>query len=343
MKTNTRKETTLEAAKKLSAASVIAGMLVSPTASFAGPLDALKATVQQASSKVTELKNNVQAKVEDVKDKIEDLDGEELMEAVRSMITFVKQTQAGYQQFVGANKCGAGTPCATFRNGLRTMVESFIKLPQEMPFMEHVPPAVQQLEQVAKLIDFLPPPILFASQKVLGNAFDEIKYRMDMLRYAVSQAPRLPTMAELSDASAKTSALRTTSTTASDRTSTVRTNTVASDRSSTSVRTTTSSAATTSSQAADFPWCSRQLSGKAGQELVVKSLEHLGDFLWDLGDLMGDDKFFVSTGFSGKEIKDPAKPFLQIPAFMIKTFRQVLEIKIAATAAICEARGYQAQ
>lgn len=334
MKTSTHKEKNTGAVRNISAAAVIATMLVSPAAALANPLGALKSKVQQATARVTELKNNVHAKVESVKEKIEEMDGEgleQLMETVGSMLEYLKQAQAGYQQFVGADKCGASSPCGVFRTNLRKMIESFIKLPGEMPFVEHVPPAVHRLEQFAKVIDILPPPILFASEKVLGNAFEEIKYRLDMLRYAVSQAPRFPTMAELSDASA--------------RTSSVRTSTTASDKPGNPGRPNTSNAASASATPVDFPYCAALLDhGKPHVELVTKALEHVGDFLWDLADMMEESKTVVVNAVAGggTSVKNPAKGTTQLVGFVIKSIRQVAELKIAATASICAGKGYKA-
>lgn len=334
MKTTTHNDKHPGAARNISAAVMIATVLISPAASSAGPLDILKSKVQQATARVTELKNNVQAKVENVKEKIDELDGEgleQLMETVGSMLEYLKQAQAGYQQFVGTDRCGPSSPCGVFRGNLRNMIESVIKLPGEMPFVEHVPPAAQRLEQFAKVIDILPPPILFASEKVLGNAFEEINYRLAMLRYAASQAPRFPTMAELSAASA--------------RTSTVRTGTAASDRPSNPGRPNPSNAASTSATPVDFPYCAALLDhGKPHVELVTKALEHIGDFLWDLADMMEESKTVVVNAVAGggTSVKNPAKGTTQLVGFVIKSIRQIAELKIAATASICAAKGYKA-
>ena len=180
---------------------MIAGAVVGPSTASAGLAD----KIQQARGNVTELRNTVQGKVENIQEKIEDVDSEALEqvgEMVQSMFEFVKQIQAGYKEFVGADKCGTAS-CGVFRTQLRSLMQGFLALPSELQFVEHVPPAVRQLEQMVKLVDFLPPVILFASEKVLGNAFEEIRYRIELVRYAASQAPRLPTMDELSQASAR--------------------------------------------------------------------------------------------------------------------------------------------
>jgi hypothetical protein len=304
-----------KAVRTLTASALIASFVCIPTASSAGMRD----RVQQVRNDVTELKNKVQGKVDDVKDKVEDLNGEgleQLMETVASMVEYVKNAQAGYKDFVAAQKCAANSPCGTFRIGLRKMIESFINLPKEMPFMEHVPPAARQLEKIVKLVEFIPLPLLYASEKVLGNVFEDIQYRLELVKYAASQMPPLPTMTELNHASAYSSR-----------------------NSSVSSRSSSASSSTT------FPYCTAVLdTGKPHIELLAKSLEHLGDFLWDLADMMEENKTVVVNAVAGggTSVKNPVKENTQRIGFVIKTIRQVVELKVAATASICAAQGYKA-
>jgi len=301
--------------RSATAAALIASFVFIPANSSAG----LRDRVQQARSDVTELKNKVQGKLEDVKDKVEDLNGEgleQLMETVASMVEYVKNAQAGYKDFVGAQKCAANSPCGGYRAGLRKMIESFINLPKELPFMEHVPPAVRQLEKIVKLVEFIPLPLLYASEKVLGNVFEDIQYRLELVKYAAGQMPRLPTMTELNHASADSS------------------------RSSSTLSRSSSAPSSTT-----FPYCTAVLdTGKPHIELLAKSLEHLGDFLWDLADMMEENKTVVVNAVAGggTSVKNPVKENTQRIGFVIKTIRQVVELKVAATASICAAQGYKA-
>jgi len=309
-----------KAVRNVSVATLIAGMVVVPSTASAGLAD----KIQQVRGNVTELKNNVQKKVENVQDKIEDIDGdglEQIKDDIESMFRFIKQTQASYKEFVGADKCGVRSPCGVFRTELRSMIQSFVALPGELEFVEHVPPAVRQLEKMTKLVDFLPPPILFASETVLGNAFDEIRYRIELVRYAASQTPKLPTMDELSQASARSTA----------RVS-------SGDTNPTLARTTT-----TTEPDPSFPYCTKVLdTRKAGRELLTTVLEHLGDFVWDLADTMEDSKAGGTSPGVTSSWKNPSKATVQKAGLIIKGIRQVIEIKVAATAAICEKNGYKA-
>jgi hypothetical protein len=317
MKSSERNSKLFEVARRLSATSLIAAMLIVPANASAGPLAELKSRLQQTAANVTELKNNVQSKVDSIKDQVEGLDGEaleQLMETVGSMLQYVKQAQAGYQNFVGADRCGLSSPCGVFRGKLRKLIETFVALPKELPFVEQVPPAVRQLEVVAKLVDHMPAPILFGAEKVLGNVFEEIQYRLELVRFAASQAPRFPTMSELSRASTTMSAPRGTKTSNAE-------------------------------PVADFPYCTAILdTGEVHVELLAKSLEHVGDFLWDLADMMEENKTVVVNAVAGggTSVKNPAKGTTQLIGFVIKTIRQVVELKVAATASICALHGYKA-
>jgi hypothetical protein len=308
MKTSNPTAKINQAVRSVAAAALCAGLLLTPAISSAGLADRF----QQAHGKVTELKNKVSTKVDNVKEKIEALDSdglEQLMETVGSMLAYIKEEQAEYKSFVGSDKCGPSSPCAVFRGQFRKLIESFISLPKELHFIEAIPPAVRQLEKVARLIDRMPAPILYAGEKVLGNAFEELQYRLQLVRYAALQVPRFPTMAEIGHASASYS-------------------TKSSDRSS----------------ASQFPYCTALLdNGKAHVELLTKSLEHLGDFLWDLADMMEENKTVVVNAVAGggTSVKNPAKGTTQLIGFIIKTVRQVVELKVAATASICSLKGYQ--
>lgn len=325
MKTN--QSNVAKVVRILTASALIAGFVLMPGTSSAGLRD-----------KVTELKNKVQLKAEDVKEKIGELDSEgleQLMETVGSMLKYVKQGQADYKNFVGADKCGAHSPCGAFRSELRKLIESFIKLPQELPFIENVPPAVRQLEKLAKSVDIMPPPLLYASEKVLGNVFEELKYRLDVVRYAAAQVPRFPTMAELSHASAN-SPVRSASANQSFRSSAKDKNGKPAESNPTTEP--------VSEPDPSFPYCAALLdTGKPHVELLAKTIEHVGDFLWDLADMMEENKTVVVNAVAGggTSVKNPVKGTTQLVGFVIKSIRQVVEIKVAATASICALRGYK--
>jgi len=321
MKTINSDAKVAKAVRTMTASALIAGFVLMPGNSSAGLMD-----------KVTELKNKVQVKVENVKE-VSDLDGEnleEFLETVKSMVRFVKQSQADYKTFVGSDKCGASSPCGAFRADFRNLIESVMSLPQELHFIEHVPPAARKLGNVVKLLDVMPPPILYATEKVLGNAFEELQYRLELVRYAAGQLPRFPTMAQLSDASASSS-VRVTS---NDKGGSPNGGTPPSS---------TPPAAAAQEPIPEFPYCNALLNtGKPHIDLLAKTLEHVGDFLWDLADTMEDSKTVGVSPGATTSVKNPAKGTTQTIGFVIKTIRQVVEIKVAATASICAAKGYKA-
>jgi hypothetical protein len=310
-----------KAVRTLTASALIASFVLMPATSSAGLMD-----------KVTELKNKVQAKVENVKGKIDDLDGEnleEFLETVKSMVRFVKQSQADYKTFVG-DKCGASSPCGMFRTEFRKTIESFMSLPHQLHFIEHVPPAARKLGNVVKLIDIMPPPILYASEKVLGNAFEELQYRLELVRYAAAQVPRFPTMAELSDASVSSSVR----VTANDKGGSPNGGNRPSN---------TPPPAAAQEPFPEFPYCNALLNtGKPHIDLLAKTLEHVGDFVWDLADTMEDSKTVGVSPGATSSVKNPTKGMTQTVGLVIKSIRQVVEITVAATASICAQKGYKA-
>ena len=337
MKTLANNRKSSKAVRNTIAAGLIAGLVLGPSAASAGLAD----KIQQLRSNVTELKNTVQGKIENVKGKIEDMDGEgleQITETVQSLFQFMKQAQAGYKEFVGADNCGASSPCGVFRAELRNLIQSFIALPRELSFVEQVPPAVRQLEKMVPLVDILPPVVLFASEKVLGNAFEEMRYRLELVRYAASQMPQLPTMAELSRASADSATPRA-AVGASDQTGF------------TGKKNQKNPSAPNSQQPTDpeiepvpsFPYCTKILdTRKPARELFTKILEHLGDDVWDRADMMADTNTAGTAPGGTTSWKNPSKATVQLVGLVIKGIRQVVEIKVAATALICANHGYKA-
>ena len=315
-----------KAVRTLTASALFASFVLMPGTSSAGFMD-----------KVTELKNKVQVKVENVKEKIDDLDGEnleEFLETVKSMVRFVKQSQADYKTFVGSDKCGASSPCGAFRADFRKLIESVMSLPQELHFIEHVPTAARKLGNVVKLLDVMPPPILYATEKVLGNAFEELQYRLELVRYAAGQVPRFPTMAELSNASARSSVHTTVRVTGNDKGGSPNGGTPPSN---------TPPSAVAQEPIPEFPYCNALLNaGKPHVDLLAKTLEHVGDFLWDLADTMEDSKTVGVSPGATSSVKNPTKGTTQTVGLVIKSIRQVVEIKVAATASICALKGYKA-
>jgi len=323
MKTVEHNAKMIKVVRQFTVAAVIAGTALFPGEGSAGILDKAKAAVQQASGRVTELKNNVQAKVEGIQDKVEELDGEgleQVMETVGSMLQFVKHAQAGYKSFVGTEKCAASSPCGVFRAQLRNMIVSFVTLPQDLPFVETVPPAAKQLEEMARLVDHMPPPMLYAAEKVLGNMFDEVQYRLEVLQYAASKLPTMPSMSDLAQATADSSL-------ATSKSPATKSN--ANTRSSTSKK--------------DYPFCSKVLAdGKPHIDLVQVSLKAVHETISDVSGMMQNEQTFGITVLGGGTIsvKNPPKGALDAIVLVLKLYERKLGLKVAVINSVCAMAGY---
>lgn len=320
---NNKKITT--AARNLSAAALIAGTVCIPATGFASLFDAAKSRVAQARSQVTELKNDVQANVEEAKEKVEGLDTEGLEQAkemVASMLQYVKKIQAGYQDFAGTDhNCAPSSPCGAFRGQLRTMILSFANLPQELPFVESVPPAVKKLGEMARLVDQMPPPILYATEKVLGSMFDEIQYRLDVVRFAAGRIPQLPTMAELSQAAASPSSINPTATS------------------------TRSSSRSIGTPASGFSYCSTLLvTAKPHIELLLTSIKALHETMSDIAGMMPNEQTLGISFVGGVtvSIKNPPKGALDAIILITRIMERKLTLKMALTKSVCALAGYTA-
>ena len=327
MTTLKRNQKVTQVARKVTAAALIAGFVFAPATGSAGLLDNAKSRVQQAAGKVTELRNSVQAKVEDVKDKVEELDSdglEQTKEMVASMLEFVKKIQAGYKDFAGTDNCGQNSPCGAFRAKLRKMIVSFANLPQELPFVETIPPAVKQLEEMAQLVDHMPPPILYATEKVLGTMFDEVQYRLEVVRFAAAQVPQLPTMAELSQGAAYPSS--------GDRTAVNTKNSSPSTRSS-----------SRNSSGTGFPFCSALLdTSKPHIELLQASIKTMHETLSDIAAMMPNEQTLGVSFVGGVtvSIKNPPKGALDAIILIARTIERKLTLKMAVTKSVCALAGY---
>lgn len=287
----------------LSVASLITAFVLMPATGSAG----LKDRVQETRGKVTELKNKVQVKAETIQEKIEELDGEgkeQLMEMVTSMLKFVKHAQAGYKNFVGADKCGAGSPCGAFREQLRQMFLTFVNLPHDLPFVESIPPAVKQLKQFAQLLDHMPPPILYVTEKVLGNMFDEIQYRLEVVRYASAKLPTIPKMSELSYLTASSQL---------------------------------------GQQEYPFCKAVLE-TGKPHVELLLTSIKALHETISDIKSVLPNEQTVGITVMGGGtiSIKHPAKGGADMIVVLIKAIERGLTLRLALTKSVCAVAGYNA-
>lgn len=308
--------------RTVGAVALIASFVFMPATSSAGPRD----RAQEARTKVTELKNNVRAKVEDVKDQAEDLKGdaiEQLLAMVLPMIQFMKKQQEGYKTFVGTDDCGQGSPCDVFRKKMHTLIVSFITLPKELPFVESVPPAVRQLEELAKLVGYMPTPMLYAAEKVLSNAFDEIQYRLDMLRFAASKIPPIPTMSELSHSVANSQSMN------------------YAVASSNGTRT-TSSSRVNPTYPPDCPIIFEQ--GMPHIELLLTAIETVHETIKDTAEILPNEVTVGVTAVGGGaySVKHPAKGGLDVIILLIKTIERDLKLRLAIKKSTCAVSGYQA-
>ena len=313
MKALKQNATFTQTVRKSTAAALIAGLVLVPSVSSAGLLD----RAQQAKAKVTQLKNKVQAKAENIQDKAEDFKGEkieQLMEMVTSMLDFVRHEQQGYKNFVGGNKCGRNSPCAGFRTQLRETFETFVRLPEELPFVETTPPAIKQLAKIAKLVDHIPPPMLYVAEKVLGNMFDEIGYRLEVVQYAAAKLPSLPSMAELAQLTANSPQTKNTSTSQQSKSA--------------------------------YPFCSAVLdTGKPHIELLQTAINALHETISDVASVLPNEQTVGITVLGGGtvSIKHPAKGGLDVVVVVIKAIERKLTLRLALVKSVCSLSGYQGQ
>jgi hypothetical protein len=294
---------------------LLAGMLLTPGSSNAGLAD-----------KIVDLKSKVQDKVEIVKDKAADIKGdavEQIVEMVLPMIQFIKKQQEGYKDFTGVNNCGQGSPCAVFRQKISKMIVSFATLPEQLPFVETIPTAVKQLEELAQLVDYLPPTMLYAAEKTLAQSFDEIQFRLDMLRFAASNIPAIPTMAELSQSVASSQQVN-----------------YAAD-SSGGKRAKKSSAANPA-----YPANCALILDKAKPhiDLVLTAIKTVHEQIKDTADVLPNEVTVGVTAVAGGtySVKHPAKGGLDLVILVIKSIERDLTLRLAIHKSFCAALGYQA-
>lgn len=184
----------------LALAALVAGALALPASAQATPLALVKSRVDQTHNQVKKIKNDVADIVADLEEKRAELRKagiKELKDTIISILTYMRQAQAGYQDFVAPDNCGRNSECSAFRDKLHDAVLDFAELPASLPFVEQVPPAVEQLYESADLVDYIPPPVLYVSARSIESTLDEAMVLLEMLRSAAAKMPPLPTKSEL--------------------------------------------------------------------------------------------------------------------------------------------------
>ncbi len=165
------------------------------SAAPANPIEQVKNDVRKTVEKVTEIGNGVvriQGQVNQLVGNLHGEGAEQIKEVIQSTLQYLQHVQADYADYVAPDNCGASSDCGAFREDLRDMIDGFVALPGELPFVERVPAAVKQLRKFSDLVEFIPPPILFASDNVVGDSIDDIYALVEVLLAAAESLPEIP-------------------------------------------------------------------------------------------------------------------------------------------------------
>ena len=187
----------------LALGALVAGALALPASVQATPLDQVRSRVDQTHNQVKKIRNDVAAIAADVNDQrlmIQDAGIEELQETIRSIIAYMRQTQAGYQAFVAPDNCGSNSDCGAFRDELHDTILDFAELPESLPFVDEVPSSVQQLYKAADAVDYIPPVVLYAGDMAMGDGLTTVRALVEMLKDSAARLPATPSRQEIAAA-----------------------------------------------------------------------------------------------------------------------------------------------
>jgi len=202
MFTNFNGTKTFTTFRKITLTAIAAAILATPFAAQAGPIDRVKTRVEQTHAQVRAIRGRVNAIYNDVQEKRDMLGAEgkeQLIEAIRTTVEYMQHARADYADFVGADNCGAGSECGAFREQIQGMIKGFIALPTELPFVESVPPVVSRLEKVADLVNHMPPPVLYVTEKSVGAPLESIREQVETVRAIAAAMPPIPTIREINE------------------------------------------------------------------------------------------------------------------------------------------------
>lgn len=198
--TNTTKK--FASIRTLTHAAMIAVFLAAPFAAQAGPIDRVKTRVDQTHAQVKAIRGRVNAIYGDLQEKRQMLGAEgkeQLMEAIQTTIEYMQHARADYGGFTAPDNCGPASECGAFRKQLKDMIQGFIALPTDLPFVETVPASVGQLQKMASLLDHMPPPVLYATSKSIGAPLANVQNLLDTVRAVAEAMPEIPTIREINE------------------------------------------------------------------------------------------------------------------------------------------------
>lgn len=188
--------------RKITHAAIIAAALSTPFAAQAGPIDKVKARVEQTHAQVRAIRGRVNAIYGDLQEKREMLGAEgkeQLMEAIRTTVEYMQHARADYAGFVAPDQCGPASECGAFRERLKSVIQGFIALPEDLPFVETIPAAVNKLAKTAELVNYVPPPALYATEKSIGGPLGNVQNLLDTVHAVAAAMPKVPTIREIND------------------------------------------------------------------------------------------------------------------------------------------------
>jgi len=112
-----------------------------------------------------------------------------VLEQLRETVEMMKQMQADYDSFSGGQRCG-GT-CAGFRSSLKSIVENFLVLSQEVPALSNASGLIENLRRMSNLIDYVPPRALYLMWQTMSGKIAELEYVTDEIRQTLAALPPL--------------------------------------------------------------------------------------------------------------------------------------------------------
>lgn len=185
----------------------LAAPFAAPSTAQAGPIDKIKTRVEQTHKNVRAIRGRVNAVYGDLQEKRQMLGAEskeQLVEAIRTTLEYMQHARADYAGFVGPDNCGTASDCGAFRGQIQDMIKDFIALPAELPFVENVPPVVNRLQKISNLVNHMPPPVLFVTEKAAGAPLENIKEQIETVRAIAAAMPPIPTIREINEMNKQT-------------------------------------------------------------------------------------------------------------------------------------------
>ncbi|MFC1773301.1 hypothetical protein ACFL3A_08115 [Pseudomonadota bacterium] len=109
------------------------------------------------------------------------------MEQFQNTRILLNQMQADYQYFSGGEGCAA--ECATFRMDLKTILDDFLRLADEVPALNANSRITESIQRTSGLIDYIPPRALYLMWQAIGSRLDDLHSVPDQIRGILAALP----------------------------------------------------------------------------------------------------------------------------------------------------------